>query len=322
MMDGPGFGAPAELPSRPFRNDVLNGLSKPQKTIPAKYFYDTTGSLLFEEITQVPEYYPTRTEIGILTEHADEIARLIGPEAVVIELGAGANRKIRILLDALERPAAFVPIDIAGDHLYAAAEALAADYPGLNVIPVAGDYTQHLDLPVDGALAAAKRVAFYPGSTIGNFTPDEARAFLAKTCRLVRPGGELVVGADLQKDPAILRAAYNDARGVTAAFNLNLLKRMNRELGADFDLSAFEHDAIYDTTHHRVEMHLVSRKRQTVTLAGRSFDLAQGETIHTENSYKFTVAGFQRLATDAGFEPVHVWTDRDNLFSLHYLRAA
>ena len=320
-MDGPEIVAPADAGMEAFRTDVLAGLSRTPKSIPAKYFYDTPGSLLFEEITRLPEYYPTRTELEILSRHAAGIADLIGPGAVLIEFGAGASRKIRILLDALREPAAFIPVDIAGDHLRGAAAALEADYPGLTVLPVAADYTQDLDLPIHGSLGGAKRVVFFPGSTIGNFTPDEARAFLRKTNAVARAGGELIVGVDLKKDPAILHAAYNDARGVTAAFNMNLLARMNRELGADFDLSAFRHRAFYDEVRGRIEMHLVSLDDQTVRIGDRSFAFAAGETIHTENSYKFTITEFQALAAEAGFAPVRVWTDPENLFSLHYLRA-
>ena len=316
-------GAAAVAPEQAaFLRDALAGLSQPQKAIPAKYFYDTRGSLLFEAITRLPEYYPTRTETGILAAHAGEMADLIGPEAVLIEFGAGASRKVRILLDALRRPALFMPIDISGEHLRQAAQALDADYPALRVVPVVGDYTQRLDLPRDGAAADAKRVVFFPGSTIGNLTPDEARAFLGKTAGLLRGGGALLIGVDLKKDPAILHAAYNDAAGVTAAFNLNLLVRMNRELGADFDLATFRHRAFYNEAAGRVEMHLVSLRPQTVHLAGHAFPFAAGESIHTENSYKFTVEEFQHLAAGAGFAPARAWTDPDRLFSLHYMRAA
>ena len=311
---------PAGDPAAAMRDDILAGLSTPRKSIPAKYFYDTTGSLLFEEITQLPEYYPTRTEVEILTQRAAEIAALVGPGAVVIEFGAGATRKIRLLLDALQQPAAFIPIDIAGEHLAGAARALAADYPGLKILPVAGDYTRRLELPLEGPLSRGKRMVFFPGSTIGNFTPDEADAFLRQTRELVGTRGEMLVGVDLKKDPAILNAAYNDAQGVTAAFNLNLLHRMNRELGADFDPVGFRHCAFYDEQHGRIEMHLLSTRQQIVRIAGQVIEFAEGESIHTENSYKFTIPEFQRIAANAGFDALHAWTDTRRLFSLHYLR--
>lgn len=305
-----------------FLRDALTGLTQKRKAIPAKYFYDTRGSELFEEITRQPEYYPTRTERHILERAAPAIAGLIGPGAVLIEFGAGASRKVRLLLDALEAPAAFVPIDISGEHLLEAARALAADYPGLAVTPVAADYTQPFDLPLAGDRAEAKKVVFFPGSTVGNFAPREARGFLRKTAGLLRGGGELLIGVDLKKDPRILHAAYNDAEGVTAAFNLNLLARMNGELGATFDLAAFRHRAFYNAAESRIEMHLVSLVAQTVRLGGCSISFAAGETIHTENSYKFTVEEFQALAHAEGLAPVHVWTDADRLFSLHYMRAS
>ncbi len=308
-------------PLEAFRRDVLAGLALPQKAIPAKYFYDNRGSELFEAITRLPEYYPTRTEIGILEANARAIADLIGPGAVLIEFGAGASRKARILLDALEAPAAFMPIDISGEHLREAAARLALDYPGLDVVPVTADYTRRFALPLNGARATAKRVVFFPGSTIGNFAPEEARVFLRRTADLLGSGGALIVGVDLKKDPRVLHAAYNDARGVTAAFNLNLLERINHELGGGFDLSAFRHEARWVAAQGRVEMHLVSRENQTVRIGDRVFSFVAGETIHTENSHKFTVEEFQALAAAQGFRPVRVWTDPQALFSVHYMNA-
>src|SRR5690606_23966039 len=305
-----------------FRDDVLRGLALPQKEIPAKYFYDARGSELFEEICGLEEYYPTRTETALLRKVASEIADRVGPNAVLIEYGAGASQKVRILLDRLEATAAFIPIDISGEHLLQAAKGLAADYPRLQIVPVAADYTERFELPVPSGLGSAKKVVFFPGSTIGNFSEPEAKDFLKKSAALLAGGGEMIVGVDLKKDERILLDAYNDAKGVTARFNLNLLTRINTEIGADFDLAAFEHHAPWNPEAGRIEMHLVSRVRQSVTVAGRQFEFAEGESIHTENSYKFTVGEFQDLARSAGFDPVTVWTDDRDLFSIHYLRAA
>jgi len=312
-----------------FLDHVLAGLSRPQKTISPKFLYDARGSELFEAICELEEYYPTRTEFGILADRAREIATLIGPEAVLIEYGAGASRKVRLLLDALTAagtpPAAFMPIDISGDHLLEAAAALAADYSDLRIVPVSADYTQDFELPLPEHAAGAKRVVFFPGSTIGNFTPGEAAAFLDKTAALLRAspaGGEMIVGADLEKDEAILNAAYDDREGITAAFNMNLLARMNAELGADFDLRAFRHKAFYNPEKRRVEMHLVSQKPQRVHIAGRRFTFRADETIHTENSHKFSLAGFRERARDHGLLPLRTWTDSDRLFSVHYLATA
>ena len=305
-----------------FRDDVLRGLALPQKEIPAKYFYDARGSELFEEICGLEEYYPTRTETALLRKVASEIADRVGPNAVLIEYGAGASQKVRILLDRLEATAAFIPIDISGEHLLQAAKGLAADYPRLQIVPVAADYTERFELPVPSGLGSAKKVVFFPGSTIGNFSEPEAKDFLKKSAALLAGGGEMIVGVDLKKDERVLLDAYNDAKGVTARFNLNLLTRINTEIGADFDLAAFEHHAPWNPEAGRIEMHLVSRVRQSVTVAGRQFEFAEGESIHTENSYKFTVGEFQDLARSAGFDPVTVWTDDRDLFSIHYLRAA
>jgi len=294
------------------------GLGSRPKSLPSKFFYDATGARLFEEICELPEYYPTRTETALLASRAGDIATVIGPGAALIEFGAGAARKVRLLLDALARPAAFLPIDISGEHLREAAAALAQDYPTLAVLPVAADYTQPFLLP--RLPAGARRIGFFPGSTIGNFTPAEARQFLRSTALLLKGGG-LLVGVDLVKDPAILHAAYNDAAGVTAAFNLNLLARANRELGTDFDLAGFRHYAFFNPQASRVEMHLVSVRAQRVRFGVQQFDFAEGESIHTENSCKYTVASFQALAGAAGFRPAAVWCDPDRLFSLHWLEA-
>ncbi|MGF6525675.1 L-histidine N(alpha)-methyltransferase [Variovorax sp. PvP013] len=305
--------------SSEFARDLRAGLSRPVRGISPKFFYDARGSALFDGICDLPEYYPTRTELRILADSAPEIAAHIGPHAEIIEFGAGSLTKVRLLLDALDAPRRYVPIDISGDHLEGAVARLRADYPGLVVQPVAADYTMPLVLPAPGE-GTGRRVGFFPGSTLGNFTPDEALSFLQLAARLLRGGG-LLLGVDLVKDPAVLHAAYNDARGVTAAFNLNLLHRANAELGTDFDVEGFTHAAFYNAPHRRIEMHLVSRRRQTVTLDGERFEFAEGETLHTENSHKFTVDDLRALAVKAGFTPRAVWTDADRLFSVHWLQA-
>ena len=302
-----------------FGRELHAGLSRTPRSISPKFFYDAAGSQLFDRICELPEYYPTRTELQILTDHAPEIARHIGPRAEVVEFGAGSLTKVRLLLDALEAPKRYLPIDISGEHLEAAAQRLRSDYPALAVQPIVADYTMPLVLPAP-AEDAGGRVGFFPGSTLGNFSPSEALAFLQLAARLLRGGG-LLLGVDLVKDPAVLHAAYNDAQGVTAAFNLNLLRRANAELDTDFDLDGFTHAAFYNAPLRRIEMHLVSRRAQAVMLHGERFDLAEGETIHTENSHKFTVDGLRELASKAGFTPTAVWTDPARLFSVHWLRA-
>jgi dimethylhistidine N-methyltransferase len=304
-----------------FRQEVLDGLRQSQKRIPPKFFYDKKGSELFERITALPEYYPTRTEIAILEENAEEIAALLGEECLLVEYGSGSSRKVRILLDALGRRATYVAIDISRQYLLDSALELSEAYPDLEVIAVCADYSRPFPLPRPDQHATGQPVVFFPGSTIGNFSPGQARDFLRTTAAEVGPGGGLLIGVDLKKDEKILNAAYNDARQVTAAFNLNLLERINRELGADFDLEAFRHRAFYNEEAGRIEMHLVSAAAQTVRLNGDAIHFAAGETIHTENSYKFQVEEFQRLACKNGFRPEHVWTDPQNLFSLHYLTA-
>ncbi|MEO7243065.1 MAG: L-histidine N(alpha)-methyltransferase [Variovorax sp.] len=286
--------------------------------IPPKYFYDMRGSALFDRICELPEYYPTRTELGILADRAGEMAACIGPQAEIVEFGAGSLTKVRLLLDALVAPARYLPIDISGHHLEAAAERLVADYPSLDVVPIVADYTLGVKLPEP--LGDGRRVGFFPGSTLGNFSPTEALDFLRRAASLLRGGG-LLLGVDLVKSPTQLHAAYNDAAGVTAAFNLNLLQRANDELDSDFDLDAFEHCAFYNAPAQCIEMHLVSRCSQLVCLGAERFQFAEGETMHTENSYKFTIDGLRDMARMAGFEPRAVWTDPARLFSLHWLEA-
>jgi len=320
MMDGGTFAfhdlAPGE---ESFRDAVVAGLSGMPKSLPCKFFYDVRGSALFEEICLVPEYYLTRTEIAILEKYADEIAGRIGPNARLIELGSGASRKVRILLDALETPAAYVPVDISREHLREAAAQLARDVPDLPVVAVCADYTRPFTLPqLPGR--AGKRVGFFPGSTIGNFEPEGVVGFLAHCAALLGSGGEMVIGADLKKDKAILDAAYNDRAGFNAAFNLNLLTRINRELDGDVAVDRFAHVAFYNPVEGRVELYLKSLADQTARIAGHRFEFAAGEMIHTENSYKYALPEFRALATRAGFRAVDAWTDPAELFSVHYLR--
>ena len=310
--------APAELDS-PFAQDVIAGLSERPKRLSPKYFYDEAGSRLFEEITELPEYYPTRAELSILRERAVEIARFIPRKAALIEFGSGSTRKVRILLDAAPVEA-YVPVDISAQMLQQEARDLQRDYPRLRVLPVAADFTMPFRLP--GAINGFARVGFFPGSTIGNFEPHDASPFLDHARRMLGRRGTLIIGVDLIKDANILNDAYDDAAGVTARFNLNLLARINRELGADFDLGAFSHHAFYNTERHRVEMHLASCKRQSVRVAGRRFDFRTGETIHTESSYKYTIESFSALARGSGWTPAAVWTDAQGYFSVHALTAA
>lgn len=301
-----------------FAHDMRRALAQQSRAIPPKYFYDAKGSALFDRICDLPEYYPTRTELGILRGRATDIAAQIGADAEIVEFGAGSLTKVRLLLDALESPRRYLPIDISGEHLAAAANRLRIDYPALDVEPIVADYTRPFDLPP--RIGNGQRVGFFPGSTLGNFNPDEALHFLTLAADLLRGGG-LLLGVDLVKEPAQLHAAYNDAQGVTAAFNLNLLQRANAELGTDFDLDGFGHYAFYNAPLQRIEMHLVSRGAQQVQLGSERFSFREGETIHTENSHKFTVDGLRELATRAGFRPGAVWTDTERQFSVHWLQA-
>ena len=298
---------------------LLDGLRRTPRSVPPKFFYDAAGSALFDRICELPEYYPTRTEVALLARHGREMAECIGAGADLVEYGAGSLRKVRLLLDALHQPARYVPIDLSAEHLLQHARQLAADHPGLRVEPLVADFSAELVLP-DLPPAARRRVGFFPGSSIGNFTPEEALAFLRQAAGALAGGG-LLIGVDLVKDPAVLHRAYNDAAGVTAAFNKNLLARANRELGADFDLAAFDHYAFYDPCEQRIEMHLLSRRRQVVAVCGERIVFDEGQTLHTENSCKYTVDGFRRLARAAGFEPQAVWTDDARLFSVHWLAA-
>ncbi len=321
MADGDGGFAFHDLApgEESFRDAVFSGLGRTPKMLPCKFFYDERGSALFEEICRLPEYYLTRTEIAILEHRAGAIAAQIGPHARLVELGSGASIKVRILLRALANPAAYVAVDISREWLREAAGELAADFPDLPVVAVCADYTRPFPLPpLPGP--GGKRVGFFPGSTIGNFEPDAVVRFLRHCGELLGPGGEMLIGADLKKEPAILNAAYNDSAGKNAAFNRNLLNRINRELDGDIDVARFAHVAFYNEAAGRVELYLESRAAQSARIAGRRFDFAAGERIHTENSYKYSIDEFHALAVRAGFRPVDTWTDPDRLFSVHYLR--
>ena len=304
-----------------FLTAVMDGLSASDKALPCKFFYDENGSILFERICSLREYYPTRTEISILEERLAEIAKLVERGAHLIELGSGASVKIRTLLNALPDLAQYTAVDISRDFLLQSTKTLASDYPDLDVAAVCADYTQPFQIAVPRNRKSARNVAFFPGSTIGNFTPDEAEDFLAGLTGILGSGSGLLIGVDLKKDVDVLHAAYDDADGVTAAFNLNLLSRINRELGANFDLNMFRHRAVYSEELSRVEMHLVSQKTQTVTIANKSFNFALGEHVHTESSHKYSVSEFRGLCSRAGYVPVATWTDRNDLFSVHYFTA-
>lgn len=300
------------------RDDAWIGLAAPRKTLPCKYFYDARGSALFERICDLPEYYPTRTELAILEAHAGEMAACLGPRCLLIELGSGSSRKTRLLLDRLHEPAGYVPIDISSAALADSVRVLAKAYPSLEVLPVCADYGDSLELP-HPRVEPVRRAVFFPGSTIGNFTPPDAQRFLARMARMARSGGGILIGADLRKAPALLEAAYDDAAGVTAAFDLNLLVRLNEEVGADFALDRFRHRAVWNEAAGRIEMHLVSTVDQDVRVAGRRFRFAAGESIHTENSYKYSLDGFAKLAEGAGLAVRQVWTDERRWFSVQWL---
>lgn len=314
--------APTDAAQRAqFARDVLAGLAQPHKSIPCTWLYDHRGSELFEQITRVPEYYPTRNETWILERCAPQIATLAGPGATVIELGSGSSRKTPLLLRALDAPAAYLPIDISAQFLAESAERLQRAFPALAVEPIVADFTQIAALP-QLARHRGRRLVFFPGSTIGNFRPDEASALLERIGQAVGDEALLVVGADATQDPAVLLPAYDDDAGVTAAFDLNLLTRINRELGADFNVSAFRHESRWNAAEQRVEMHLVSRYTQRVTLLGRSFRFAIGESIHTENSYKHGLLKFQAIARRAGWSQRQLWMDGQWRFAVHVFERA
>ncbi len=300
-----------------FADAVIAGLRGTPKSIPSRFFYDAEGSRLFEQITELDEYYPTNAEIALLDGHAEDIAELAGPGVCLVEFGSGSSRKTDRLIEALCDLAAYVPIDISDAALAGAATRLRQSFPELRVIPLHGDFNANLELPK--SVSRVKKLGFFPGSTIGNLTHDEARHFLERCRNLLGANCAFVVGVDLKKDEGILLPAYDDSEGVTAAFNLNLLIRINRELGGTFDLDAFGHEAIYNSDHGRIEMHIRSLREQSAEVLGELFNLAENEMIHTENSHKYSVEEFQALAVAAGWEPLRVWTGEEKLFSLQYV---
>jgi dimethylhistidine N-methyltransferase len=299
---------PQELLEEDFLTDVLEGLAKQPKQLPCKYFYDQRGSQLFDRICELDEYYLTRTELAIMDEFIDEMAWQLGRQVMLVEFGSGSSIKTRKLLDALDDPVAYVPIDISEEHLMRTARELQESYPQTEILPVVADFTSDLKLPRSGR-TPSHAVVYFPGSTIGNFTPEQAETLLSRFSRFLGPDGGLLIGIDLQKDPRVIRAAYNDEAGVTAEFNLNLLHRINRELGGDFDVRSFRHRAEYNQERGRVEIDLVSQCPQTVHIDGRVFRFAAGEAIHTEYSHKYTIDSFARLAARAGFTLHRSWTD-------------
>jgi dimethylhistidine N-methyltransferase len=300
-----------------FAAAVLDGLSRPQKSLPCRFFYDAQGSALFEEITRLSEYYPTRTETAILDGHAAEMAAGMPAGGILVEFGSGSSTKTEILLRHLPHLKAYVCVDVSESALAAAHDRLAQRFPALDVRPIVGDFSRPVAFPAD--LAQRPKTGFFPGSTIGNLTPAEAVRLLGTFHSGLAPEGRLIVGVDLKKDARQLVLAYSDAQGVTAAFNLNLLARINRELAGTFDLAVFEHEAVYNPREGRIEMYLKSAGRQTVSVLGRRFSFKAGERIHTENSYKYGIGQFQELARAAGWQPRRVWTDRAALFSVHEL---
>lgn len=302
-----------------FLNDVIEGLSQNPKTLKPKYFYDNRGAQLFTEICTTPEYYPTRTEIKILNQNAEDIASQIGDNTALIEYGSGALEKIKILLDFLNEPVGLIPVDISKDQLFASAKNLENLYPDLEILPVAADFTKPIPIP-GFSHPPKKHVAFFPGSTIGNFEPDLAIQFLEGVTKTIGLDGLLLIGFDLKKDIETLLAAYDDQRGITSSFNKNLLSRINDELGGNFNLDTFEHVARYNENKGRIEMHLKSTTEQTVSINKELFEFLEGETIHTENCYKFTKESFTAMSSKAGLYPVKTWTDDQNLFAVMLLR--
>jgi len=313
--------APAKSAQDTLTHDVLDGLKKEPKELSPVWFYDELGSFLFDNICELPEYYITRTELQIMHGHAAEMAQHIGPDAAVVEFGSGTSLKTRLLLDRLEQPLAYVPVDISREHLFTAAGALAKDYPNLHIVPVCADFTQSFELP-QFIRAAERRIVYFPGSTLGNFDRTQARALLARMRDLVGKNGAVLIGIDLRKDPQVLERAYDDAAGVTAEFNINALRHVNRELGADFDLDAFDHLAVWVENESRIEMHLVSKKAQTVHLGGEKVRIERGEHLRTEYCHKYTLESFSELAATAGLAVKRVWMDPNKLFSVQLLEPA
>jgi L-histidine N-alpha-methyltransferase len=297
---------------------LIDGLRQPEKMISPKYFYDERGSQLFDEITRLPEYYPTETELGIMRENIEEIASLVGKQASLIEFGSGSSLKTRVLLEHLDELAAYVPVDISEDHLLESARQIRGEFPDLDVLPVVADFTHAFQLPTPKVMPV-RNIIYFPGSTIGNFTNEAARELLQVMYEEAGAGGALLIGVDLQKDPAIIERAYNDSAGITAEFNRNMLRHLNREFGADFDLDAFVHSAEYNEGEGRIEIRLVSQQDQEFSLGHESFSIARDEAILTEYSHKYTLEGFAAMGEAAGFRVERVWMDAGRLFSVQYL---
>lgn len=298
--------------------DVLAGLKAKEKWLSSMYFYDERGSQLFDEICELPEYYPTRTELSIMDANIEEICDLLGPHSMLVEFGSGSSLKTRALLEHMDDLAAYVPVEISREHLVNSAQQLQEHFPGLEILPVCADFTQDFTLP-EPSHPPLRNLVYFPGSTIGNFDPDDALDLLKRMARLAGNGGGVLIGVDLEKDKATLERAYNDAAGVTAKFNLNILERINRELGANFDTDAFRHKAIWNPQRHRIEMHLESLREQSVAIRDHIITFRAGETIHTESSHKFTLPRFADIAAQAGLSVEHVWTDQNQMFSVQYL---
>jgi dimethylhistidine N-methyltransferase len=307
-----------ELNQENILTEVIKGLSKPQKELPSKLFYDEKGSQLFDQICELEEYYPTKTELKILHNNIEEIGNTLGEGTLLLELGSGSSIKIRLLLDFIPGLAGYVPIDISADHLIQSVEILKSEYPHVPMFPLAADYTKEFELP-EITVPYAHKAIFYPGSTIGNFKPEEARTFLKRIAGIIGSNGGMIIGVDLKKDIKILEAAYNDKKGVTAEFNLNILNRINNDTGSNFDLSKFDHEAVYNEDEGRIEMHLISLTDQQVRLNGKKANFYKDEKIITEYSYKYSPEEFEKLV-DGIFEVRKVWTDRKKLFSVQYLR--
>ncbi len=297
--------------------EIIAGLQQTEKIISPKYFYDERGSQLFDEITRLPEYYPTETELGILHANMAEITNLVGPQASLIEFGSGSSHKTRALLGNLDQLAVYVPVDISEQHLLESARQLRVEFSGLEILPVVADFTQPFGLPTP-SIMPLRNIVYFPGSTIGNFTHDAALDLLKVMHHEAGEDGALLIGVDLQKDPAIIERAYNDSAGVTAEFNVNMLRRLNREFGADFDLDTFSHSAVYNKKEGRVEVRLISSRDQVITIGNEEISIAKGEGILTEYSHKYTLDSFEQMAGRAGFRVEKVWADTDNLFSVQY----